>query len=70
VPGVDNGGRVELYMSAENGISESVSVGVHWRSCSADQSANDIDRGFSGSACGDVLWEPGLSWKIEISEMG
>jgi hypothetical protein len=27
VPGVDNGGRVELYVSAEDGMSESVSVG-------------------------------------------
>jgi hypothetical protein len=31
VPGVHNGGRIELYVSAEDGISESVSVGVCWR---------------------------------------
>jgi hypothetical protein len=48
VPGVNNGGRVELYVRADEGISEWVSVGVRWRSCSADQSANDIHRGLSG----------------------
>ena len=36
VPGVDIGGRVELYVSAEDGISESVSIGDRCRSCSAD----------------------------------
>jgi hypothetical protein len=29
VPDVDNGGRAELYVSADEGMSESVSVGVH-----------------------------------------
>jgi hypothetical protein len=28
VPGVESGGRVELYVNAEEGISESVSEGV------------------------------------------
>jgi hypothetical protein len=32
VPGVESGGRVELYVSADEGISESVSYGVRWRS--------------------------------------
>jgi hypothetical protein len=45
VPGIDNGGRVELYVSADEGMSKS--VGVRWRSCTADQSANDTHRGFS-----------------------
>ena len=36
VPGVDIGGRVELYVSADDGISESVSIGDRCRSCSAD----------------------------------
>jgi hypothetical protein len=45
VPGVDDGGRVELYVSADEGMSESVSVGDRWRSCSAGQSAKDIHRG-------------------------
>lgn len=31
VPGVERGGRVELYVRAEDGISESVSDGVRWR---------------------------------------
>jgi hypothetical protein len=48
VPDVDNGGPVELYVSADDGMSESVSVGVRWRFCSTDQSANDIHRGFAG----------------------
>jgi hypothetical protein len=47
VPGVDDGGRVELYVSADEGMSESVSVGDRWRS-SVDQSAKDIHRGFAG----------------------
>ena len=34
VPGVDIGGRVELYVSADDGISESVSIGDRCRSCS------------------------------------
>jgi hypothetical protein len=48
VPGVESGGRVKLYMSADEDMSESVSVSVRWRSCSANQSANDIHRGFAG----------------------
>jgi hypothetical protein len=45
VLGVESGGLVELYVSADEGLPESVSVGVR---CSADQSANDIHRGFAG----------------------
>ena len=37
VPGVDSGGRVELYASADDGISGSVSVGVRCRSCSVER---------------------------------
>jgi hypothetical protein len=32
VPGVDSSARVEAYVSAEDGISESESGGVRWRS--------------------------------------
>jgi hypothetical protein len=38
VLGVDNGGWVELCVSADEGMHESVSVGVRWRPCSSDQS--------------------------------
>ena len=36
VLGVESGSRVELYVSADDSISESVSVGDRCRSCSAD----------------------------------
>jgi hypothetical protein len=36
VPSVDNGGRVELKVSADEGMAESVTVGVRWRLSSAD----------------------------------
>ena len=42
VPGVDSGGQVELYVSADDGMSESVSIGDRCRSCSTNQSVYSI----------------------------
>ena len=36
VPGVDSGGRVELNVSVDDCMSESVSIGDRCRTCSAD----------------------------------